>query len=193
MHQLLLLLAGQFRSDGISDPEGKGVQTLFSQQAGRVYYGVSNDWTPPTFAPVELLRVGGTLGFAVDVTDSGGNNQVKRVLALYRDCDGSWKRAELAKAAAGNRWSGGGATTGTCNDLAYMLQAVDGAGNVGVHWRKLERTSVLPPTPNQGSITATTNVPPHSSGWYTSATVAVTLELQRERGRSSTASTATPT
>ena len=179
LHQQLLLVAGHFRSDGQLDDEGIGIQTLYTQQQVKVYYAsaAATDFTPPTFNPVEVLRVGSTVGFAVDVTDNAGASAVKRVLALYQDCNGQWRRAELAKG-AGSRWSGGGTVATACNDLSYLLQAVDSAGNVAVHWRKLTDATItqpdVDPQPDPTALNATVAGTQHASGWYTSS-VQVTL------------------
>ncbi len=137
-NQQLLLLAGQFRSDGTPDPDGIGIQTLYTRQQGKVYYAPAGerDFTAPLFGPVDIFRVGSTVGFAVDVTDadeSGDPGTVRRVLALYRDCDGVWRKAELAKAAASNRWSGGGAIATGCAGVSYFIQARRRRGQRGGH------------------------------------------------------------
>jgi uncharacterized protein YjbI with pentapeptide repeats len=187
LQQQLLLLAGQFRSDGVPDPQGIGVQTVFTEEAGKVYYSSSPDFVPPQFGAVDIFRIdggsGSTIGFAVDVTDrdhNGNPGTVKRVVALYRDCNNVWRKAEFSKSVASNRWSGGGPISGSCDAVSYFIQAVDAAGNVGVTSRKTIHVDIEvdPPDPN-ASITASLSGTEHASGWFKSS-VSVTLTASNE-------------
>ena len=75
--QRLTLFSGQFRNDGTAEALGIGTQRRFTTLAGNVFYAPPSitDFTPPSFGPVSVTRAGGeggTVGFAVDVTDNVG-------------------------------------------------------------------------------------------------------------------------
>jgi len=168
--QRLGLYAGQFRSGSVTAP-GIGIQRRFTSLAGTVLYTAptNTDFSPPSFGPVSATAAGGTVGFAVDVTDPDGDNTVKRVFALYRDGSGTWKTAELSNG-GGAHWSGAGSVTGT--SVEWFIQAVDAAGNVGVTSNKASVESLVPPASN--GISAALSGTLHQSGWYKSD-VTVTL------------------
>ena len=169
--QRLTLFSGQFRSDSTFEPQGVGVQRRFTALAGNVFYTAPNvtDFTPASFGPVEVTKAGTTIGFAVDVTDDvGGASGVKRVLVLYKDASGVWKSIEMSHSSP--RWSGAGPLSG---DMAeWMIQAVDGSGNVSVTSNKAVLKSVVTPPPT-GDIEAHASGP-QTNGWFT-GTVAVTI------------------
>ena len=173
--QRLLLTVGQYRSDGVPDPEGLGIQRRFTNVKGRVLYAPAGeqDFRAARLGPVESVQVGNTVGFALDVQDldqAGNPGTVKRVVSLYRDCSSVWKLAELSKSPSSNRWSGGGPVN--CDTVDYFIQAVDAAGNVAISHKKalLETISVPDPV---GTITAACNGAP-CAGWFT-GDVTVTL------------------
>jgi hypothetical protein len=171
--QRLTLFSGQFRSDGVAEALGIGTQRRFTALAGNVFYTPPSitDFTLPTFGPVSVTRAGGTVGFAVDVTDNvGGEAGVKRVLALYRDASGLWKSVEMSHGSS--RWSGAGPLVGT--DVEWIIQAVDGAGNIGITANKAVGKSVLQPDPTGDIHAEVTSGTLHSSGWYTTG-VEVTI------------------
>jgi Peptidase family C25 len=164
--QRLTLFSGQFRSDGTAEALGIGTQRRFTALAGNVFYTPPSitDFTLPTFGPVSVTRAGGTVGFAVDVTDNvGGEAGVKRVVALYRDASGLWKSVEMSRGSS--RWSGAGPLVGT--DVEWIIQAVDGAGNIGITANKAVSKSVLQPDPTGGIHAEVTSGTLHASGWYT--------------------------
>ena len=164
--QRLTLFSGQFRSDGTAEALGIGTQRRFTALAGNVFYAPPSvtDFTPSSFGPVGVTRAGGTVGFAVDVTDNvGGEAGVKRVVALYRDAGGLWKSVEMSHGAS--QWSGAGPLVGT--DVEWLIQAVDGAGNIGVTANKAVSKSVLQPDPTGDIRAEVTSGTLHESGWYT--------------------------
>ena len=162
--QRLTLFSGQFRSDGVAEALGIGTQRRFTALAGNVFYAPPSvtDFTPSSFGPVSLTRADDTVGFAVDVTDNvGGEAGVKRVVALYRDVGGLWKSVEMSRGAS--RWSGSGPLVGT--DVEWVIQAVDGAGNIAVTANKSVAKSVVqqPPTGNIQAVATG----PQTNGWFT--------------------------
>ncbi len=143
--QRLVVVPGRF----LAGPDGTGVQSLYDHVAGTVYYSTSNDYDPPGVADaVGVVDVDAdTVSFSADVSDP---SSVKRVFALVDDGSG-WRRVELTGPAGGSTWS---ATTGVpaaTSDVAWILQAVDGAGNVTVINDK-GRNLVAPPEPVQLSV-----------------------------------------
>ncbi|MET1009440.1 MAG: C25 family cysteine peptidase, partial [Gaiellaceae bacterium] len=128
--QRLGLFTGQFRSDGVAEEHGIGIQRRYTALAGTVFYtspGVT-DFSPPSFGPVTVSAVGGNVAFDVNINDNGGPANVKRVLTLYKDATGLWKSIEMSQ--NGSRWTGAGPLAGT--NVEWMMQAVDGSGNVAV-------------------------------------------------------------
>jgi hypothetical protein len=169
--QRLVLFSGQFRSDGTPDALGIGTQRRYTALSGNVLYTPpgASDFTPSSFGPVEVTQAGSTVAFAVNVTDNvGGDNGVKRVVALYRDASGIWKTIEMSHSSP--RWSGSGPLVG--NNVEWFIQAVDASGNVSVTSNKALLKSVVtePPT---GNIHADASGP-QTNGWYTD-TVSVTI------------------
>ena len=169
--QRLVLFSGQFRSDSTFEPQGVGVQRRFTALSGNVFYTDPSvtDFTPASFGPVEVTKAGTTIGFAVDVTDDvGGASGVKRVLVLYKDASGVWKQIEMSHSSP--RWSGAGPLSGDAAE--WMVQAVDGSGNVSVTSNKAVLKSVVTPPPT-GDIEAHATGP-QTNGWFT-GTVSVTI------------------
>ncbi len=169
--QRLVLFSGQFRSDSTFEPQGVGIQRRFTALSGNVFYTAPSvtDFTPSSFGPVEVTKADTTVAFAVDVTDDvGGANGVKRVLALYKDASGVWKSIEMSHSSP--RWSGAGPLSG--NDVEWIIQAVDGSGNVAVTSNKAFLKSVVTPPPT-GDIQAHATGP-QANGWFTGA-VSVTI------------------
>jgi Tol biopolymer transport system component len=177
--QRLTLFTGQFRSN--PDPDavpGIGTQRRFTRLEGSIFYAAPTvtDFTPPTFGPVALTRAGGTgaggtVAFAVDVTDNiGGEAGVKRVVALYRDESLTWKSIEMSHSSP--RWSGSGPLVGT--NVEWMIQAVDASGDVGITANKAVGKSAVQPDPT-GGLHAEAAGPPQTDGWFKgSPTVTIT-------------------
>ena len=128
----------------------------------------TTDFSPPTFGPVSVGRVGSNVAFSVNVTDPDGASDVKRVLAIYRDSTGVWRRAEFSH--TGSLWSGAGPASG--DNVEWFIQAADAAGNVGVTSNKADIESLTLP------LTGTISAQPsgqQTNGWYTGpATVTLT-------------------
>ncbi|HEY3543408.1 MAG TPA: PxKF domain-containing protein [Gaiellaceae bacterium] len=174
--QRLLLYGGQYRSDNTPDALGVGIQRLFTSLSGIVLYAppTATDFNAPTFGPVNVSAPdASTIGFAVDINDDSGVDGVKRVVALYNDDTGTWRSIDLSHTTGSPRWSGAGAFHGTTSE--WFVQAVDGAGNVGVTSNKATVRSVTPPSPTGGlTITLAAAAAP-TNGWFTgdvSATLA---------------------
>ena len=74
-----------------------------------------------------------------------------------------WKSVEMSHGSP--RWSGAGPLVGT--DVEWIIQAVDGAGNIGITANKAVGKSVLPPEPVGDIHAEVTSGTLHASGWYT--------------------------
>jgi Peptidase family C25/Bacterial Ig domain len=175
--QRLLLFGGQFRganlTAGATSAIGKGTQRLFNSFGGIVLYSGLNatDFEAPTFGPVAATSpTPSTVAFAVDVTDNLGPDNVKRVVALYRDYTNTWRSIDLSRAGATTRWSGTGAFGG--GTVEWHIQGVDGSGNVGVTSNKADLEAPIAPS-HTGSLTVTLNPSaPTSSGWFNGSVTA---------------------
>jgi Tol biopolymer transport system component len=135
----LVLMPGQFVPDGDATTLGRGLQRRFTTMSGYVTYVDPNgpaaaDVTPPTITATSAVSNAEDATFEATITDDSG---VAFVLALYRDpssATGAWLPVELTP-------DGGGTYTaavdsGGADQIEYLVQAVDGAGNVGATTNK---------------------------------------------------------
>jgi hypothetical protein len=103
-----------------------GVLRLFTSLTYEVFYSQSADWDPPVIQSVTSTLT--TTGVEVSAALAPAGDDVHQVLATYTAGDGSWRSHPLTWNAASGRWLGQlPRTTG-----AFLVQAVDGAGNVAV-------------------------------------------------------------
>jgi CSLREA domain-containing protein len=169
--QRLVLVTGQFFSDGILDNQGVGIQRRFTRIGGLVYRSDSSDYIAPTFDRIEAQLVGGTAAFSVDVTDRtpSGPGQVVRVLVGFRDGSGpEWTFVDLAQTSPGT-WTGGAPAAGS--QIEYFVQAVDGGsgGNVAVSTNKgFYHAALPPPPPPTGGLDPDVDGEQGDNGWFTS-------------------------
>jgi Tol biopolymer transport system component len=168
--QRLVLVTGQFFSDGVLDSQGVGVQRRHTRIGGLVYRSDGSDFIAPTFGRIEAQVVGGTVAFSVDVTDRrpSGPGQVVRVLVGFRDGTGpDWRFVDLVESSPGT-WTGGAPVTG--DEIEYFVQAVDGGsgGNVAVSTNKGFYYEALPaPPPPTGGLDPDLTGPVGQNGWFT--------------------------
>jgi hypothetical protein len=167
--QRAMLITGHFASGSAGNV---GTQRLFSHLAGTVLYSTSTDFTKPTIRNVQVVQAGSGVGFAADVADANG---IQEVVVLYLDGSGTWQRANLT--CANGRCTGGGPLTGTTVD--YIVQAVDANGNVGINANKAAAANVAPS--GTGHITLTVSGATATGGWYGGA---VTATLHSDDGAS---------
>ncbi|HWD08970.1 MAG TPA: hypothetical protein VHA57_07735 [Actinomycetota bacterium] len=159
-HQQVVLVPGQFNS-------GNDTERLFTCLNASVEYAnpsdpvAATDFTPPTIVSSEGVVTGGTAAFRVSVTAGAAAEPVKQVTVLFTSGNGAWQRLALAQG-AGGVWSGEGPAGGT--NLAWFVQAVDGAGNVSVASDKGTYFAAVP-APTGGSVSLTVPPPP-ASGVY---------------------------
>jgi hypothetical protein len=189
-HQRLVVYPGQFSDTDPSPGADTGTETLLTNGSFNVYYastaGVTpsaGDVTPPfvqSSAATGSTAPDGTtvVLFQVAVTDPVSvndttNTRVRRVFVQYDDQPGSptdhtWKKVELTvdpntpdvyvgavTAAAGGR---------------YLVQAIDGAGNVAVSQFKgsYYDAPANGPIAPQAVATVIASGPLSTTGWYTS-------------------------
>ena len=127
VQERLVLILGQFRHTNVVGNHVEGIQRLYNQMTYEVYYSTADDITPPTLESVTAQRQDSVVGFVVKASDASG---VVRVIVLYSDGAGTWESLGLTYDPGADEW--GGELTGVTDGIAFMAQAVDGAGNVGV-------------------------------------------------------------
>ena len=131
-HQAVDLITGQF----IPDPNnpGTGNQRLFTDVSANVEYTPPSDtqFTPPTIDEATGVVSGSTAAFNVVTTPAPGGAPVKEVLVLFTDSanPGTWTPVTLSQGADG-AWTGG-APAPASGQIDYIVQAVDGDGNVSM-------------------------------------------------------------
>ncbi len=128
----LVLVPGQWLADAVANnAPNTGRQRSFTSMTATVYYataGEPDDVQPEISSTSGSASNGVTFRAAVsDRTDSGPGD-VRRVVALYLDGP-TWRSVDLVETSPGN-FVGAGPAAG--NNIEYLIQAVDAAGNVGV-------------------------------------------------------------
>ena len=128
------LVAGQFLPN--SAAPGTGTERLFNSMSAQVYYLPSSspyagDFTPPTIDSTQSSVASSTPSFDVQVSAAAA--PVRDVLVLYTDGvhPGTWTPVTLSST-NGQTWTGTGTTTIPSGQVQYIVQALDGAGNVAV-------------------------------------------------------------
>jgi hypothetical protein len=123
----LVVVPGQYEGDQLS-----GTETLFETLRFEVYYAYAGleDTTPPDIWQVKGQISEGELSFQVQAEDASG---IERVVVTYGQPEGTtyqWRSLDLAYEPESGLWKG--ALSGVSGELAYFVQAVDGAGNLAV-------------------------------------------------------------
>ena len=185
--QQLNVIVGQFTSP--KDGATTGTERLFTSYDAEVFYAdpTATDFTQPDLTLIQAGLVGGHASFSVTTTDDGDPDSVKRVVALYRSTidagsgEALWESVDLVQ--TGATWTGGGPVDASAlvgGQLDYMIQAVDGAGNVGVSTFKglFHKATELPDPPVDPTVPGTQVVitgTEGENGWYLDeATIEVT-------------------
>jgi hypothetical protein len=158
--QRLVVVPGQYFSDGTDDAAGVGVQRLYDRVNVQVLYSTGSDVTPPELSQVDSSLNGTSIQFSTVVSDGTG---VQRVMVLYATGAGNWSSLDLTQG-AGGRWSGTGTVPAGTTTSEFIVQAVDTAGNVGVSASKGRLFDAEPPVRisggsagvNEGAAGATT-------------------------------------
>ena len=139
-HQAVDLITGQF----IPDPgnPGTGNQRLFTNLSSTVEYTPPTDtnFAPPTIDEATGVVVTGSgsssANFNVVATPAPGGSPIREVLVLFTDSasPGTWTPVSLTLGASG-AWTGG-APAPASGKISYIVQAVDGDGNVSMNSNK---------------------------------------------------------
>ena len=127
------LVAGQFLPSRAAP--GTGTERLFNSISAEVYYlpGTSPfaaDFTPPTIDSTQSSASSSATSFEVQVSPASA--PVRQVVVLYTDGvkPGTWTALNLSSS-NGQTWTGSGTATPS-GQVQYIVQALDGAGNVAV-------------------------------------------------------------
>jgi CSLREA domain-containing protein len=168
--QQLVLATGQYRSDG-------NVQRLDNSIATVVYYAdpSATDFTAPIISAVGAEIVGRRVAISATVTDAASS--VDRVHALVVENPGSgpavWVGVDLVRSGTTSRWTGSLGLAATTTDVEFIVQAKDGAGNVGIATNKAHSfdadRSPAPPAPPAAVLSAVPATAPGASGIYAGA------------------------
>jgi hypothetical protein len=150
---VLTLVAGQFDAG----PDGTGSQRLFKRVDTTVYRSGLADWDPPVADLVRGEVAGGEARFHVHTADT----DVTRVVVLYADESGTWRRLDLSAAGGGDYL--GAAPFDDAKVPSYFVQLVDTAGNVGITAAHVANTGLATPTAPHLDVTPARP----ASGWHT--------------------------
>ncbi|MEM7275390.1 MAG: hypothetical protein AAF547_20110 [Actinomycetota bacterium] len=170
--QQLSALAATFQT---TDQDGTGTTRLFEQMEFEVFYrdpGSGADQAPPVFSginsKVQTAADGRTfLVITARVEDPSGVERVLAQVAEDPDADTPWTPVELTQQGP-NTWSGALQITGDL--IEFLVQAVDGNGNVALSTNKTR--SYLDddePEPEVEEIAAAPVRPPDSGVFHTSS------------------------
>jgi hypothetical protein len=133
----LLLTVGRFTTDTSPATANRGTQTLFSSMTASVYYAplTDTDRIQPTITNVASTGTTGQVSIRADVTDRTATaaGTIARVVVLYRD-GSQWRSADLIREGQSSSYSRTVAAAGA--QVEFLIQAVDGSGNVGVSSNK---------------------------------------------------------
>ena len=170
--QQLSALAASFQS---TEPDGSGVTRLFEELEFEVFYrapGSGSDQSAPVFSRInsEVQSApdgGGTfLIISVEVTDPSGLERVQALVGQDPDNDTVWTAVELTPQGS-DRWSGALQITG--DEIEFLVQAVDGNGNVARSSNKTRSfLDTDEPEADVEEIAAAATRPPDSGAFYTS-------------------------
>lgn len=131
-----------------------------------------DDFVRPTIHLVDAVVSGGSLTFSVDVVDDRGTfDRVKRVYVLaMADAEHGvaqgWQSVDLVRTPGESRWTGSLALSG--DEIEYVVQAVDAAGNVAVAANKslFFRDEALSQEPPASGLRLQLSGAQGNAGWY---------------------------
>lgn len=123
----LVVIPGQFQNQHPSTQLTYGVERRYDTLTYDVYYSTSPDWTPPAIWQVRYEKTASGTVLWVEATDPSG---IERAVVTYTTGDGEWVTEELQRV-GGFTWRGSGPFL-DADTLDFMVQVVDGAGNVAL-------------------------------------------------------------
>jgi hypothetical protein len=127
VQQRLVVIPAQYQRQTST----QGTERLFDEMDFTVYYSTQTEIVPPSIWQVSYNQTETNWQISVDVTDLSG---VLRVAVSYTDGKGSWLTVDLAQDTGNtNRWKG---SIPAGDEVRWLVQALDGAGNVAVHENK---------------------------------------------------------
>jgi hypothetical protein len=127
LQQRLVVLPAQYSATS----SVTGTMRVFDALTYTVYYSDTRDAYPPSFWVVTDTVVGSSQLITVEVTDWSG---IARVAVGYTWGDGWWYTVDLTRTLDDEDvWAG---AVPYADTLSYFVQALDGAGNVGVDVNK---------------------------------------------------------
>jgi parallel beta-helix repeat protein len=132
--QQLVVIPAQYKAT----TDYEGVERRFEVMTYTVYYSMTKDTIPPSIWVVRQMVDTEMITVEVEVTDFSG---VARVVAAYTTGDGVWRTVDLAQSPDPNTWVG---LLPSRAGLEYLVQVVDGGGNVAISDNK-GRYFGLPP------------------------------------------------
>jgi len=153
--QTLAIVPGQFITTNVSNKIVTGTERLYQSLNCNIYYSNSDDYCPPTIDSVDVTTSATTGGYAAhfwikatdfndpNITDDGIVGRVV-VLWTYAIGDTSWELVDLAYDPVSGKWTGDLPQLTGGQKVEFIVQAVDGAGNVGLATNKGLLYSFLP-------------------------------------------------
>ncbi len=169
--QQLSALAATFQT---TSDDGRGTMRLFDQMQFEVFYrevGSGSDQQAPVYQGIqsEVVTNGGSsiLVISARVTDPSGIERVQAMVAQNPGTGTTWTPVELTQQGP-LLWSG--SLELTENNVEFLVQALDGNGNVALSTNKAESyLDDTQPEPETPTITAEAARPPDAGNFYTSA------------------------
>ena len=168
-----------------TQPDGTGTQVLYDDLTVQTLHSNSDDWVAPTIDTVTQSVTGGALSVAVSTPSIDVAGVVVAVVENLTEATSTaptvWHTFDL-QAAADGRWSGGILLAACSEELQYLVQIYDTAGNVRVMSNKAAGfisscTDDPPPPPNE-DLVAEPEEAPSTSGWFEGdVTIVVTSSL----------------
>jgi hypothetical protein len=108
------------------------MERLYTALVLMVYYADSADYAPPAIWSVDSEVWDGTATLLVEASDD--ESGVAHVWVTYEHAPGQWMSVELIPAANGELWEG--TVSSSLDEFSYLVQVVDGAGNVSTSSNK---------------------------------------------------------
>ena len=167
--QHIVSLPGNFQGSAAPGAPLTGLQRLYPTMQQRLLFSDSDDWVAPAVESAHGYISNGVATFVVEAHDGGNADGVKQVLLLVRDESTTTRSVNLARTSGTTRWVGSLPVSGT--DAEFIVQAVDGAGNVRTTTDKsYYYAAILAPDAPEGVTVKVTGTKAPQAPWYQGAT-----------------------